>query len=88
MHDKEQLKWNIFFQKMAHGEIPHHTKFYCIDEYVTDDEVNTAFSKYDIVEPDIKIVVPTQQQVDQTKVVVKHKLEETPRGICLELLYC
>ena len=74
MDNKEQLKWNIFFRKMAQGKIPHQPKFYCIDNHVTDDEINQEGRGK--VKPTIQLITPTQQQVEQAKAEVKRTLEE------------
>ncbi len=76
MSDKEQLKWIIFFRKMAQGKLPHQRKFFCIDDHVTDNEVNAENQKGGGVEPKIQLITPTQQQVEQAKAEVKRTLEE------------
>ena len=75
MYTKEQLKWIIFFRKMAEGKIPHQRKFYCIDDHVTNDEVNAEYQTGGEV-PTIQLVTPTQQQVEQAKVQIKREVEE------------
>ena len=73
----EQLKWNIFFRKMAQGKIPYPRTFYCIDDHVTDDEINQEGHG---TKPTIQLITPTQQQVQQAEAEVKRHLEEaTPK---------
>jgi len=76
MYNKEQLKWIIFFRKMAQGKIPHRPKFYCIDDHVTDNEINAEYQKGGSVKPTIQLITPTQQQVQQAEAEVKRTLEE------------
>ena len=73
MADKEQMMWNIFFRKMAEGKVPYQPKFYCIEDYVTDDEINQEGHG---AEPTVQLIAPTQQQVKQAKEQLKRKLEE------------
>ena len=72
MDNKEQLKWNIFFRKMAQGKIPYQRKFYCIDDHVTDDEINQEGRG---TKPTIHLIT-TQQHVQQAEAKVRKHLEE------------
>ena len=76
MYNKDQLKWIIFFRKMAQGKIPHQTKFYCVDKCVTENEINDEYQKGDGVEPKIELITPTQQLMAQARAEVKRNLEE------------
>ena len=69
----EQLKWNIFFRKMAQGKIPYQRKFYCIDDHVTDEEINQEGRG---TKPTIQLITPTQQHVQQAEAEVRKHLEE------------
>ena len=60
---------------MSEGKIPYESKFYCIDRYVTDDEIDAEYQKGGKA-PTIQIVSPTQQQVDQAKAEIGRKLKE------------
>ena len=73
MYHKEQLKWNIFFRKMAQGKIPRQPKFYCIDDHVTDDEINQEGSG---TKPTTQFITPTQQHVQQAEAEVRRHLQK------------
>ena len=67
--DKKGIK---FFDMMAEGKIPYRPDFYVVEDYVTD-ETNQEGS----MEPNIQLVSPTQQQVDQAKMQLVSNLSNT-----------
>ena len=69
---------DYFFRKMAEGNIPHQRRYYCIDDHVTDDEINAEYQKGGEV-PSIQLVSPTQQQVQQAEAEIKRKVEESAK---------
>ena len=79
MYTKEQLKYIIFFRKMAEGKIPHQPRFYCIDDHVSDDEINAEYQKGGNAEPTIQLITPTQQQVQQAEAEIKRNIEEATK---------
>lgn len=68
MYKPEQLKWIIYFRKKAQGEIPNRIQsFYCIDDYVTEDEINAEMLKGDDSETKIQLVTPAHQPIKESK---------------------
>ena len=71
-YTKEQRKYIDFFKKMAQGKIPHQSQFYCIDNYMPEYQENQTGSAM----PNITLVTPTQQQVEQAKMELQRNAVE------------
>jgi len=77
MLTKEQIKWLIFYDKMAEGKVPYAGRYCIVDNFVTDNEVNAKHqSQIGGGEVKYNLISPTQQHVEQAKATLKRKIEE------------
>lgn len=65
--------WQSFYERQAKGEIPYNREFYIIDQPV---QVGSAAT--------VQLVTPTEQQVEQARSAVKHKLAAKPKVIAVK----
>ena len=63
-----QEMWSEHFRKMAKGHLGFHDQFYMVKSKYNDDQKGGGRGS-------IQVVQPTQQQVAQAKMQIKHDLE-------------
>ena len=70
-HTGEERRLIEFFDNMAEGKIPYNSKMYVVDDYTppcTESDVDQQGAAA------LKLVTPTQQQVEQAKVQLKRNV--------------
>ena len=69
MADSTQEMWTAHFTKMAKGHQGYHDQFYMVKTKMNDEQKGGGRGN-------IQVVQPTQQQVAQAKMQIKHDLED------------
>ena len=69
MSETTQEMWTEAFKKMAKGHVGYNHQFYQLNHKSSDDQSGGGSNK-------IQLVQPTQQQVAQAKLQIRHDLEE------------
>ena len=69
MSETTQEMWTEEFKKMAKGHLSYHNQFYELGSKKGDDQSGGGRGS-------IQLVQPTQQQVAQAKMQIKHDLED------------
>ena len=69
MTEPTEEMWIEEFKKMAKGHLGYNSDFYLVNSKKNDEQTGGGLNK-------IQIVEPTQQQVAQAKMQIKHDLDE------------